>query len=42
VNDCFYCLVDLHSLTAEIPDPETLRTKTLEAAAVLLAVGIDP
>jgi len=42
VNDCFYCLVDLHSITAEIPDPENLRTKTIEAAAVLLAVGIDP
>jgi tryptophanyl-tRNA synthetase len=42
VNDSFYCLVDLHSITAAIPDPETLRTRTLEAAAILLAVGIDP
>jgi tryptophanyl-tRNA synthetase len=42
VNDAFYCLVDLHSLTQNIPDPEVLRRKTLEAAAILLAVGIDP
>jgi len=42
VNDSFYCLVDLHALSVSIPDPEELRTKTLEAAAILLAVGIDP
>src|ERR1041385_8323973 len=42
VNDAFYCLVDLHSITMSIPEPEVLRSKTLEAAAVLLAVGIDP
>jgi tryptophanyl-tRNA synthetase len=42
VNDSFYCLVDLHSITHAIPEPEVLRTRTLEAAAILLAVGIDP
>jgi tryptophanyl-tRNA synthetase len=42
VNDAFYCLVDLHSLTLVIPEPDVLRTKTIEAAAILLAVGIDP
>ena len=42
VNDAFYCLVDLHSITLTVPDPEVLRTKTVEAAAILLAVGIDP
>jgi tryptophanyl-tRNA synthetase len=42
VNDAFYCLVDLHSLTQAIPEPEVLRAKTLEAAAILLAVGIEP
>jgi tryptophanyl-tRNA synthetase len=42
VNDAFYCLVDLHSLTLIIPEPEVLRRKTVEAAAILLAVGIDP
>jgi tryptophanyl-tRNA synthetase len=42
VNDSFYCLVDLHSITQTIPEPEVLRTRTLEAAAILIAVGIDP
>jgi tryptophanyl-tRNA synthetase len=42
VNDAFYCLVDLHSITMSIPEPEVLRSKTVEAAAILLAVGIDP
>ncbi len=42
VNHSFYCLVDLHSISMSIPEPEVLRTKTLEAAAILLAVGIDP
>ena len=42
VNDAFYCLVDLHSITMSIPEPEVLRRKTVEAAAILLAVGIDP
>jgi tryptophanyl-tRNA synthetase len=41
VNDAFYCLVDLHSLTLIIPEPDVLRRKTVEAAAILLAVGID-
>jgi len=39
--DSFYCVVDLHALT--IPqDPAELRSRTLEMAQVLLAVGIDP
>jgi tryptophanyl-tRNA synthetase len=42
VNDSFYCLVDLHAITMTIPEPDVLRTKTLEAASILLAVGIDP
>ena len=42
VNDAFYCLVDLHALTVVIPDADVLRSKTAEAAAILLAVGIDP
>ena len=40
-HDSFFCVVDLHALTVEI-DPELLRTKTLELAAVLLASGLDP
>ena len=40
-RDCFYCIVDLHAIT--IPkDPAVLREATLDLAAVLLAIGIDP
>jgi tryptophanyl-tRNA synthetase len=41
VDDSFFCLVDLHAITVS-QDPETLRTKTLEAAAILVAAGLDP
>ena len=41
VNDSFFCLVDLHAITRP-HDPDTLRTKTLDLAAILLAAGIDP
>jgi tryptophanyl-tRNA synthetase len=40
-HDSFFCVVDLHALTIEI-EPEELRSKTLELAAVLLAAGLDP
>jgi tryptophanyl-tRNA synthetase len=40
-HDSFFCVVDLHGLTDD-HDPATLRTKTLETAAVLLAAGLDP
>lgn len=40
-NDAFYCVVNLHAMT--IPhDPVELREKTLELAALYLAVGLDP
>jgi tryptophanyl-tRNA synthetase len=40
-HDSFFCVVDLHALT--VPrDPGELRTKTLEAATLLLAAGLDP
>jgi tryptophanyl-tRNA synthetase len=40
-DDQFICLVDLHAIT--IPqDPATLRAKTIDLAAVLLAAGLDP
>jgi tryptophanyl-tRNA synthetase len=40
-DDSLYCVVDLHALT--IPqDPAELRTRTLELAQLLLAVGLDP
>ncbi len=38
---CFYCIVDLHALTAA-PDPEALRAASLEMARVFLAIGLDP
>jgi tryptophanyl-tRNA synthetase len=39
--DALYCIVDLHALTME-HDPAVLATRTLDAAANLLAVGLDP
>jgi tryptophanyl-tRNA synthetase len=41
VNDAFFCVVDLHALTVD-PDPTVLRAKTIEAATILLAAGLDP
>ena len=40
-RDCFYCIVDLHAITVP-QDPATLRGATLDLAAGLLAIGIDP
>jgi len=40
-KDCLYCVVDLHSITVP-QDPKTLREKTLEVAALYLAIGLDP
>jgi len=39
--DTIYCVVDLHAITVEY-DPVELERDRLEAAKVLLAVGIDP
>ena len=39
--DCYYCIVDLHSITVR-QDPKELRKKTLELLALYLAAGIDP
>jgi tryptophanyl-tRNA synthetase len=40
-HDSLFCIVDLHAIT--LPhDPEALRRKTLEAAAMYLAAGLDP
>ncbi len=37
----FYCIVDMHAIT--IPqDPQTLRRKTRELAALYIACGLDP
>ena len=41
-HDAFYCVVDLHAITVEPPDPDVLRRRTLVSAAQLLAAGRDP
>ncbi len=39
----FFCVVDLHALTVpENVNPDVLREKTLEVAALYIASGIDP
>jgi tryptophanyl-tRNA synthetase len=40
-HDTFYCVVDLHAITAG-HDPALLRARTRLSAAQLLAVGLDP
>lgn len=39
--DCLYCIVDLHAITVR-QDPQALHKACLDAAALYLAVGIDP
>jgi len=38
---CYYCVVDMHAITVR-QDPEELRRRSFETAALLLACGIDP
>lgn len=40
-HDCFFCLVDMHTLTMPWT-PQALREQTLGSTACLLASGIDP
>src|SRR3954468_10219609 len=40
-HDAFYCVVDLHAITAG-HDPAQLRSRTRASAAQLLASGLDP
>jgi tryptophanyl-tRNA synthetase len=40
-GEAYFCIVDLHSITAP-HDPEGLREATLDLAALLMATGIDP
>jgi tryptophanyl-tRNA synthetase len=40
-GEAFFCLVDLHSITTPF-EPDDLRESTLDLAAVLFAVGLDP
>jgi tryptophanyl-tRNA synthetase len=37
----FFCIVDLHSISVEY-EPEELRRRTLDLAAMLFATGLDP
>ncbi len=37
----YFCIVDLHALTQH-PDPDRLRSLTLELAAMYMASGLDP
>ena len=39
--EAIYCVVDYHALT-HVHDPEVLRRQTLEMAAALIAIGLDP
>ena len=40
-GDGFFCIVDLHSITVPY-EPEDLRERTLDLAAMLFATGLDP
>jgi tryptophanyl-tRNA synthetase len=40
-GDGFFCIVDLHSITADY-DPDDLRRRTFDLAALLFATGLDP
>ncbi|MEX2588518.1 MAG: tryptophan--tRNA ligase [Actinomycetota bacterium] len=40
-HECFFCVVDLHSLTVEW-DPKLLSLRSRQTAASLIASGIDP
>lgn len=40
-NECFYCVVDMHSITLP-KDPKELRNFNLDVAALYMAIGLDP
>ncbi|MGZ4292098.1 MAG: tryptophan--tRNA ligase [Gaiellaceae bacterium] len=40
-GDAFFCIVDLHSITVDY-DPQDLHDRSLDLAALLYAVGLDP
>lgn len=40
-NDCFYAIANMHSITVR-QEPAELRRRTLEAAALYIACGVDP
>src|SRR4051794_40883129 len=40
-GEAVFCIVDLHSITVDY-DPQDLHDRTLDLAALLFAVGLDP
>ena len=40
-NDCIFCVVDLHAITAK-QNPKELKDNILETIATFVASGIDP
>ena len=40
-GDAFFCIVDLHSITVDY-EPQDLHERSLDLAALLIAVGLDP
>lgn len=40
-KECFYCVVDMHSITLP-QDPEKLRQSIIDLAALYVAIGLDP
>ncbi len=40
--ECYFCIVDLHSLTEDFKPGETKRNQILDLAATFLAAGLDP
>jgi tryptophanyl-tRNA synthetase len=40
-GDALFCIVDLHAITVDY-DPQDLHERTLDLAALLYAVGLDP
>ena len=41
LNDCIFCVVDLHAITV-VQDPKKLKDNIYETAATFIASGIDP
>ena len=39
--DCYYCVVDMHAITVR-QDPATLRRRTTQTMALLMACGLSP
>ncbi|MDO4568596.1 MAG: tryptophan--tRNA ligase [Clostridia bacterium] len=40
-RSCFYCVANMHAITVR-QNPDELRSRTLDTAAILLACGVDP